>query len=254
MDGVRVMLIIGPTEPARPVVALHRAAHLARKHRDARILLTTFSVPLANALHTKLRLLLTNEPRLGERIEVYSMDAIGRRLYELNIGKLKIATKTQIAELLRQSSKDAGEHKFSLRFLTTEWEQVVDGWQLDSWEEYRDVNRLGRKTRLREEQRKLLWTIFEAVRAGLHERELITTAGMLNISLAAMPRERHHPSILLWWTKRRISASRRCAFLPAWLAESRMACSLRGILDSVFSSSPSHGSLLVQTCADVPRR
>ena len=158
--------VSGTAGTGKTIVAMHRAAHLARTHRDARVLLTTFSEPLANALHAKLRLLLSNEPRLGERIEVYSMDAIGRRLYELNIGKLKIATDTQIVELLREASKDAGEHKFSLRFLTTEWQQVVDGWQLDSWEEYRDVNRLGRKTRLREEQRKLLWTIFEAVRAG----------------------------------------------------------------------------------------
>lgn len=171
----------GTAGTGKTIVAIHRAAHLARTHRDARILLTTFSVPLANALHTKLRLLLTNEPRLGERIEVYSMDAVGRRLYELNIGKLKIATKAHIADLLRQASKDAGEHKFTLRFLTTEWEHVVDSWQLDSWEEYRDVSRLGRKTRLREEQRKLLWTIFEAVRAGLREQGLITTAGMFNI-------------------------------------------------------------------------
>jgi superfamily I DNA/RNA helicase len=173
--------VSGTAGTGKTIVALHRAAHLARKHRDARVLLTTFSVPLANALRAKLRLLLTNEPRLGERIEVYAMDAIGRRLYELNIGKLKIATESEISELLREASRNAGEHKFSLRFLTTEWDQVVDSWQLDSWEEYRDVNRLGRKTRLREDQRKLLWTIFEAVRAGLREQGLITTAGMFNV-------------------------------------------------------------------------
>lgn len=173
--------VSGTAGTGKTIVALHRAAHLARKHRDARVLLTTFSVPLANALRAKLRLLLTNEPRLGERIEVYAMDAIGRRLYELNIGKLKIATESQVSELLGEASKNAEEHKFSLRFLTTEWDQVVDSWQLDSWEEYRDVNRLGRKTRLREEQRKLLWTIFEAVRAGLREQGLITTAGMFNV-------------------------------------------------------------------------
>ena len=173
--------VSGTAGTGKTIVALHRAAHLARKHRDARVLLTTFSVPLANALRAKLRLLSTNEPRLGERIEVYAMDAIGRRLYELNIGKLKIATESQVSELLRDASKNAGEHKFSLRFLTTEWDQVVDSWQLDSWEEYRDVNRLGRKTRLREEQRKLLWTIFEAVRAGLREQGLTTTAGMFNV-------------------------------------------------------------------------
>jgi superfamily I DNA/RNA helicase len=173
--------VSGTAGTGKTIVALHRAAHLARTHPQARVLLTTFSEPLANSLRAKLRLLLSNEPRLGERIEVYSMDAIGRRLYELNIGKLKIATDAQIVELVREASKNAREHKFSLRFLTTEWQQVVDGWQLDSWEEYRDVNRLGRKTRLREEQRRLLWSIFEAVRVGLRSQGLITTAGMFNV-------------------------------------------------------------------------
>ncbi len=173
--------VSGTAGTGKTIVALHRAAHLARTNPQARVLLTTFSEPLANSLRAKLRLLLSSEPRLGERIEVYSMDAIGRRLYELNIGKLRIATDAQIAELILQASKKVGDHKFSLRFLATEWDQVVDGWQLDTWEEYRDVNRLGRKTRLKEAQRKLLWSIFETVRAGLREQSLITISGMFNV-------------------------------------------------------------------------
>ena len=173
--------VSGTAGTGKTIVAIHRAAHLARTNRDARVLLTTFSTPLANSLRAKLRLLLTNEPRLGERIEVYSMEAIGRRLFELNLGKPKIATSAQITKLIEQASKDAGDHKFSLRFLTTEWEQVVDGWQLDTWEEYRDVNRLGRKTRLREEQRKLLWLIFERARKDLRDAGLLTECGMFNV-------------------------------------------------------------------------
>ena len=41
---------------------------------DARVLLTTFSDTLANALQTKLRRLLGNEPRLAERIDVHSLE------------------------------------------------------------------------------------------------------------------------------------------------------------------------------------
>ncbi|MFP5229954.1 MAG: 3'-5' exonuclease [Acidobacteriota bacterium] len=173
--------VSGSAGTGKTIVALHRAAHLARTNPQSRVLLTTFSEPLANALRAKLRMLLAGEPRLGERIEVYSMDAIGRRLYELNIGKLRIATDGQICALLQNASEKVGGHKFSFRFLITEWEQVVDGWQLDTWEEYRDVNRLGRKTRLIEEQRKLLWSIFEIVRSGLGDQGLITTAGMFNV-------------------------------------------------------------------------
>jgi mRNA-degrading endonuclease RelE of RelBE toxin-antitoxin system len=74
--------VSGSAGTGKTIVALHRAAHLARTHPDARVLLTTFSDTLANALRTKLRRLLSNEPRLAERIDVYSLNAIGLRLYK----------------------------------------------------------------------------------------------------------------------------------------------------------------------------
>ncbi len=64
-----------------------------------------------------------------------------------------------IRELLRQASADVEGHRFGAHFLRTEWSTVVDAWQLASWEDYRDVQRLGRKTRLAEKQRELLWSI-----------------------------------------------------------------------------------------------
>jgi Periplasmic binding protein len=64
--------------------------------------------------------------------------------------------------------------KFSQHFLLTEWDQVVDAWQLRTWDAYRDVARLGRKTRLPGGQRKLLWSIFERVQSDLRSRQLIT--------------------------------------------------------------------------------
>jgi superfamily I DNA/RNA helicase len=173
--------VSGTAGTGKTIVALHRAAHLARVDPQARVLLTTFSEPLANALRAKLRLLISSEPRLGERIEVYSMDVIGLRLYELNIAKPHLASAAIISDLLQEASRSVGDHKFSHRFLTTEWEQVVDGWQLDTWEDYRNVNRLGRKTRLKETQRKLLWSIVETVRSGLRKQGLMTSSGMFNV-------------------------------------------------------------------------
>jgi superfamily I DNA/RNA helicase len=67
----------------------------------------------------------------------------------------------------------------------TEWEQIVDAWQIGSWEAYRDVSRLGRKTRLPEAQRAVLWSIFEKVLAGLNFKKLLTHAAMFT-ELAAM--------------------------------------------------------------------
>lgn len=57
--------VVGSAGTVKTVVALHRAAHLARNNRQARVLLTTFSDTLANALRTNLRRLLHHEPRLG---------------------------------------------------------------------------------------------------------------------------------------------------------------------------------------------
>jgi superfamily I DNA and RNA helicase len=49
---------------------LDRAVFLARSNPDSRVLLTTFSDALANALRTKLRRLISNKPRIAERMEV----------------------------------------------------------------------------------------------------------------------------------------------------------------------------------------
>ena len=58
---------------SKTVVALHRAAYLARARPQARVLLTTFSKALANALKAKLQHLACNEPAVLARITVRSI-------------------------------------------------------------------------------------------------------------------------------------------------------------------------------------
>jgi mRNA-degrading endonuclease RelE of RelBE toxin-antitoxin system len=96
--------VSGSAGTGKTIVALHRAVHLARTHPDARVLLTTFSDTLANALQTKLRRLISNEPRLAERIEVHSLNSIGRRLYQLNFGKPQLVSREVIRELLEEAA------------------------------------------------------------------------------------------------------------------------------------------------------
>lgn len=178
--------VSGSAGTGKTIVALHRAAYLARTHPDARILLTTFSDTLANALQTKLKRLLGNEPRLAERIDVHSLDAIGWRLYRAHIGPVTLARREMIRELMQEAANAVGGHKFSQPFLLSEWEQVVDAWQLQTWEAYREVVRLGRKTRLPEASRRGLWSIFEHVRASLQARGLITPAELFSVLAATI--------------------------------------------------------------------
>jgi mRNA-degrading endonuclease RelE of RelBE toxin-antitoxin system len=170
--------VSGSAGTGKTIVALHRAAHLARVHSDARVLLTTFSDTLANALRTKLKRLLGNEPRLGERIDVYSLDAIALRLYRTHIGPAAIVSDEILRGMMRDAADAVSDNKFSLHFLIMEWEHVVDAWQLENWGAYRDVVRLGRKTRLPEARRVVLWSTFERVRVELRKRNMITHAEM----------------------------------------------------------------------------
>ena len=172
--------VSGSAGTGKTVVALHRAVFLARANPDARVLLTTFSDTLANVLRTMLRRLIGNEPRIAERLEVHALNTVARRLYELNVGRPEVASGEVVRHLLKESAGQVEGQKFSLHFLTTEWDDVVDAWQLDTWEAYRDVARLGRKTRLREKQRQILWVVFERVRAGLKAQGLVTNSELLS--------------------------------------------------------------------------
>ena len=184
--------VSGSAGTGKTIVALHRAVFLTRANPDARVLLTTFSETLANALRTRLRRLISNEPRLGERLEIHAMDVIGKRLYEATFGPADMASREVIREQLDLASNSVARHKFTKGFLLSEWEQVVDAWQLDTWESYKDVARLGRKTRLPQEQRTVLWSIFERLRESLSLLHLLTQPELLN-KLAGEVSQRNQP-------------------------------------------------------------
>jgi mRNA-degrading endonuclease RelE of RelBE toxin-antitoxin system len=192
-DYIGPARVSGSAGTGKTIVALHRAAHLARTHSESRVLLTTFSDTLANALRTKLRRLVGGEPRLAERIDVHSLNALGLRLYRSICGPVNLASRQVMRELLGEASQAVGGHKLSLSFLVTEWEQVVDAWQLRNWDAYREVVRLGRKTRLPEAQRAVLWSIFERVREQLEDRKLTTHAGLFTALASSLTGSKSPP-------------------------------------------------------------
>ncbi len=169
----------GSAGTGKSIVALHRAVHLARHAPELRVLLTTFSTTLANALKAKLAHLAGNEPSIAGRITVEAIHDLARRMYLERIGRLWSPSAETISSLLSQAAVDTGHTQFSERFLQNEWTDVVDAWNLLSWEEYRDVTRLGRRTRLGEKQREQLWEIFSAVRSELAARNLRTYADVM---------------------------------------------------------------------------
>ena len=184
--------VSGSAGTGKTVVALHRAAFLAKSNQNSRILLTTFSDALANLLRAKLQLLVHQEVQPDGRIAVDSLDSVGASLYGARFGPPALARRDTIEALLEDATK-LEKSNFSLPFLMTEWDRVVDAWQLGTWEEYRDVARIGRYRRLSEKQRKALWPVFERVKSGLREQGLLTKAGMFGRLTREVEQLEHPP-------------------------------------------------------------
>lgn len=167
--------VAGSAGTGKTVVAIHRAARLARASVDARVLLTTFSEPLADALQRKLSILLSAEPEVLRRITVAPWTGLADELHQLAFGRRpRIATADAVRAALDAAAKSAGLTSFSSRFLFAEFTNVVDAWRVTSPQAYAETPRLGRKTRLGSRQREQLWPVFAEARQFLSEVGLST--------------------------------------------------------------------------------
>ena len=179
--------VSGSAGTGKTVVALHRAVNLARRDPQAHVLLATFSSELAMMLRTKIGRLVGGDAKLAERIDVQFLDYVGRRLYELQFGKKNIPAEQDIREALVNAASRVDGHSFTANFLYSEWHEVIDAWQIKKWEVYRDFARLGRKTRLAESKREVLWGIFEKAGNDLADRGFVTLAEMFGRLADEMP-------------------------------------------------------------------
>ena len=165
----------GSAGTGKTVVALHRAARLAREAVDGRVLLTSFSPPLANALARKLAVLMVGDTPAVRRVTVAPYRAVADELYQLAFGRrAAVASDEQVEDAVVKAAASVGAKGFTPRFLLSEWRHVVDAWQIGDVAAYAQVPRLGRKNRMSAGQRERLWPVFAAVRASLAKRGLLT--------------------------------------------------------------------------------
>jgi len=184
--------VSGSAGTGKTIVAIHRAVFQARKYPNAQLLLTTFSSALANALQIKLDRLIGNDAKVISRIRVSAIQDIAWELYK-PLGNLKIADPIKVRAKLVAIAIQNPNRKFSEALLWDEWNDVVDGWQLDTWEDYRDVTRLGRKTKLGSKQREILWEVFQEVKNWLRSQNLITWSGVFRTVTDSMNQTNTYP-------------------------------------------------------------
>ncbi len=165
----------GSAGTGKTVVALHRAARLARQAPEGRVLLTTFSQPLANALARKLAVLVGDGSPVLRRVTISPFRSVADELHQLAFGRRAVvASDEQVEDALIKAADAIGAKGFTPRFLLSEWRHVVDAWQIADVDAYAKVPRLGRKNRMSAGQRERLWPVFAAVRAALAKRGLVT--------------------------------------------------------------------------------
>jgi mRNA-degrading endonuclease RelE of RelBE toxin-antitoxin system len=167
--------VSGSAGTGKTVVAIHRAANILKSESQARLLLTTFSLPLANALEGKLRLLTGVEKGIIPRVTVLPFKGVASELFTLAFGHHpRAASDDHVRGALKAAASELSVTAFTPRFLASEWLNVVDAWQVTDAAAYQELPRLGRKNRLGVKQRETLWPVFERARALLAAQGLLT--------------------------------------------------------------------------------
>lgn len=186
--------VAGSAGTGKTVVALHRVMRILRLYPDARVLLTTFSDPLAAALQRKLAVLSGGRAEIEDRVTVASFRRIAEELYALTTGrKAHIAKRDTVRGIIEKAADDAGARDFSPRFLISEWENVIDAWRIDSADAYAEVPRMGRKNRLGQKQREGLWQVFSRIRDVLGQQALFTPASLFAAVTETYSARTEHP-------------------------------------------------------------
>lgn len=167
--------VTGSAGTGKTVVALHRAANILKREPRAKLLLTTFSLPLANALEKKLAILTGEASSIIHRVTILPFRGVASDLFTLSVGyHPKAASDDQVRGALKTASDELGLTGFTLRFLVSEWLNLVDAWQVSTLDEYQNVPRIGRKARLGAKQREKLWPVFVRARQVLEGQSVLT--------------------------------------------------------------------------------
>ena len=172
--------IAGSAGTGKTVVAIHRAVALHYKYPLNKILLTTFSKALANAMNIKLQRLAGKNSSALDKIDVLHMEGVACELMQKKGNQPNIVSDSQLQYFFKDACEKLEISQFETGFLMAEWEHVVDSWQIKSWESYRDVKRLGRKTRIGGPQREKLWSLFDFVWKIITTKELTTWSSVFN--------------------------------------------------------------------------
>lgn len=191
--------ISGSAGTGKTVVLMHRAVHLAEQLTDDKdkVLVTTFSANLSVTIEDLIRKL---NPVAAKRIEVTNLHQLARTICLRAGWQGRVADEQDLSTLwdavfAEHDPATDGEAAFDRDFIRQEYDEVIDAMGIDSEEEYLTAARTGR-SRLSRQQRRRLWTWFQAFNRLLQKRGLLTFEGTVHqarliVERGGFPRYRH---------------------------------------------------------------
>ncbi|MEV7582828.1 UvrD-helicase domain-containing protein [Streptomyces erythrochromogenes] len=182
--------ISGPAGTGKTVVALHRAAHLARR-TTGRILYVTFANNLPRVQGTFLR---TMAPAVADRVDFRSLHAWAQDFLQERGVRVRLnGDKSETAFSL--AWKDLGRESGLARidpgpaYWREEIDHVIKGRGLTRFEDYANVVRKRRRAGLHRTQRRWVWELFEEYEARRRERGVHDFNDVLSLALAEVSEE-----------------------------------------------------------------
>lgn len=181
--------IRGVAGSGKSVVALHKAARMSRTP-GARILVTTYVRSLPTVQRSLFERL---SPSTVERVEFMGLHAWASRLLAqrgipFDLGEP--GRDARSAWTRAWASSGVARDLFATGLPTTYWQDevshVVKGRGLRSLDDYLALDRVGRRTPLRAEQRQLVWTLYERYQAVLAEDGIVDYDDVIDLALASV--------------------------------------------------------------------
>lgn len=160
--------VLGGAGTGKTVVAMHRAAFLARevyKKPDDRILFTTFTANLAEDIRAQIAKLV--QPDDLARIEIRHIDAWATEYLRRKGKSWRPAMEEDRERHFRGAYDVYGDDRFSHDFYFAEWRDVVQEQGITSEDEYVKATRRHRGVPLARTDRRKLWPVFQAYREAL---------------------------------------------------------------------------------------
>ncbi|MEV8522787.1 UvrD-helicase domain-containing protein [Streptomyces sp. NPDC052000] len=177
--------ISGPAGTGKTVVALHRAAHLARR-TGGRILYVTYANNLPRVQATFLR---TMAPAVADRVDFRSLHSWAQEFLQEHSVPVRLhgdKAETAFSLAWKHVGRDSrlAEMDPAPRYWRDEIDHVIKGRGITTFEEYATVPRRRRRASLRRPHREAVWTLYEAYESLRIERGVHDFNDVLSLALA----------------------------------------------------------------------